>query len=70
MNQKVRQTAKNATEKDFYKLLNNANLSYGCRNNLDSCKVEPTYDGIGEITYIKKYTTCSIMRFQNWLVRI
>ena len=70
MNQKIRQTAKNATEKDFYKLLNNANLRYGCRNNLGSCKVEPIYDEIGEIMYIKKYTTCSMMRFQNLLIQI
>lgn len=33
--QKSQQTAKNAIGKDFYKLLNNANFGYDCRNNLD-----------------------------------
>ena len=55
LNQRSRQTAKNATEKDFYKLLNNANFGYDCRNNLDNCKFEPIYDEIGEISYIRKY---------------
>ena len=33
--QKSQQAAKNAIGKDFYKLLNNANFGYDCRNNLD-----------------------------------
>ena len=55
MNQKSRQTVKNPIEKYFYKLLNNTNFRYDCRNNLDNCKFEPIYDEIGEITYIRKY---------------
>ena len=42
-------------EKDFYKLLNNANFGYDCRNNLDNCKFEPICDETDEISYIKKY---------------
>ena len=37
MNQKSQQKMK-TVEKDFYKLLDNANLGYDCRNNLDNCK--------------------------------
>lgn len=37
MNQKSQQKVK-TIEKDFYKLLNNANFGYDCRNNLDNCK--------------------------------
>ena len=33
MNQKSRQEAKNSIEKDFYKLMNNSNFGYDCRNN-------------------------------------
>ena len=36
-NQVSRQNAKNNIEKDFYKLLNNSNFGYDCRNNLDNC---------------------------------
>ena len=38
MNQKLRQNAKIFVEKVFFKLLNNANFGYNCRNNLDNCK--------------------------------
>ena len=37
MNQKSQQKMK-TIEKDFYKVLNNANFGYDCRNNLDNCK--------------------------------
>ena len=41
MNQKSRQLSKNNIEKDFYKLMNNSNFTYDCRNNLDNCKFVP-----------------------------
>ena len=41
MNQKSRQLSKNNIEKDFYKLMNNSNFVYDCRNNLDNCKFVP-----------------------------
>ena len=54
-NQKSRQNAKNDIKKFFYKLMNNANFGFDCRNNANNAKFEPIIDEIGEITYIKKY---------------
>ena len=53
-NQVARQNAKIAIEKDFYKLINNRNFGYDCRNNLDNCQFIPTFDELREITYLKK----------------
>ena len=36
MNQKFRQDAKNNIEKDFYKLMNNADFGFDCRNNANN----------------------------------
>ena len=55
MNQKSRQNAKNDIEKNFYKLMNNANFGFNCRNNADNLKFDPLIDEINEITYIKRY---------------
>ena len=54
-NQCKRQKAKTGIEKDFYKLMNNANFGYDCRNNANNAKFQPIIDEINEITYIKKY---------------
>ena len=56
MNQKTRQKATSSVERDFYKLLNNSNFGIDSRNNIDNCVLEPLYDEIGEISYIKKFT--------------
>ena len=55
MNQKLRQQSKNSVEKDFYKLMNNSNFGYDCRNNIDNCKFVPIFDEYKEITFINRY---------------
>ena len=55
MNQKSRQNAKNSIEKDFYKLMNNANFGFDCRNNANNLKFEPLIAEINELMYIKIY---------------
>ena len=56
MNQNARKTAKTKVEKDFYKFLNNSNFGNDCRSNLGNCKLELLFDGLDEISYIKKFT--------------
>ena len=56
MNQNARKTAKTKVEKDFYNLLNNSNFGNDCRNNIGNCKLDLLYDGLDEISYIKKFT--------------
>ena len=55
MNQKSRQVSKNDIEKDFFKLMNNSNFGYDCRNNLDNCKLVLIFDEMKELTYIQRY---------------
>ena len=55
MKQKSRQIAQTNVEKDFYKLLNNSNFGIDCRSNIDNRTLEPIYDEISEIAFIKKY---------------
>ena len=45
-------------KKDFCKLMNNSNLGYDCRNNLDNCEFVPIFDEHQEITFLGKY--CSL----------
>lgn len=57
MNQRSRQKATSTIEEDFFKLLNNSNFGIDCRNNIDNCIIEPLYDDISEISYIRKCTS-------------
>ena len=54
MSQRSRKNAKISSEKDFYKLMNNSNFGYDCRNNLDNCQFASISDELQEITYIKR----------------
>ena len=49
MNQKSRQNAKTTIEKDFFKLMNNANFACDCRNSANNAAFEPIIDEINEI---------------------
>ena len=69
MNQKSRQNAKNAIEKYFYKLMNNANFGYNCRNNANNPKFEPIIDEISEIAYIKKYYNLFDNKVSNFVTK-
>ena len=55
LNQKSRQKATFSVERDFCKLLNNANFGIDCRNNINDCYFELIYDEIAKISYIKKF---------------
>ena len=51
----MNQKSKISVEKDFYKLMNNSNFGYDCRNNLDNCKFVPIFDEYRELTFISRY---------------
>ena len=36
--------------------MNNSNFGNDCRNNIGNCKLDLLYDGLDEISYIKKFT--------------
>ena len=36
--------------------MNNSNFGNNCRNNIENCKLELMFDGLDEISYIKKFT--------------
>ena len=54
-NQRKCQEAKSSIEKDFCKLMNNANFGNDCSDNRNNTKFQPIVDKIEEITYIRKY---------------
>ena len=64
-NQHKRQKVKTSIEKEFYKLINNANFGYDCRNNANNAKFQPIIDKVNEITYIKKY---NLLRQQSFKI--
>ena len=55
MDQISGQKATSNVEKDFYKLMNNSNFGYDCRNNIDHCTFAPISDEFDEIFYFKNY---------------
>ena len=67
MNKKLRQNAKNDIEKNFYKLMNNANFGFDCRNNANNLKFEPLINEIDELTYIKKYYNLFDTKIENFV---
>ena len=57
MNPVSRQNVKTNIEKDFFKLMKNANFVYDCCNNADNCYFSPIYDELEELMYAKRYQT-------------
>ena len=55
MNQKSRQFAKSTIEKDFIKLMSNANNGFDCKNNAKNVSFEAIIDETNWTSYIKKY---------------
>ena len=64
-NQNLRKTFKTKVEKDFYKLLNNSKFGNHCRNNINHCSLKLLFDGLHEISHLKRFT--KIM--QDWRYR-
>ena len=54
-NQKFTQEAERKIESDFWKLLNNSNFGYDCRNNIDNCYFQPIKDEMNELSFIRRY---------------
>ena len=67
MNQKSRQESKNSIEKDFYKLMNNANFGYDCWKNLNNCQFVPIFDEYKEVTYVGRYFNFFDTRFSQFV---
>ena len=66
-NQRKRQKAKTSIKKDFYKLMNNANFGWDCRDNAKNAKFQPIIDEVNEIAYIKNYYNLFDNRFSKFV---
>ena len=67
MNQKSRQESKTNTEKDFFKLMNNANFGSDCRNNMDNNDFVPIFDEINEIYSLQKFYSLLDPKINNFV---
>ena len=67
MNQKSRQESKTNTEKDFFKLMNNANFGSDCRNNADNTDFVPIFDEVNEIYSLQKYHSLVDPKINNFV---
>ena len=67
MNQKSRQESKTSTEKDFFKLMNNAHFGSDSRNNADNADFVPIFDEINEIYSLQKYYSLVDPKINNFV---
>ena len=64
-------------EQDFYKLLNNSNFGYDCRNNADNCFFNPIYNEIKNFSMpqsikmllTKASVSLSLLKFSNFKLK-
>ena len=68
MNQVSRQKAQTDVEKDFYKLMDNANFGYDCHNNANNCQFSPTYDETDELLYAEGYQNIFDQSISNFVL--
>ena len=61
-NQVARQNAKMPMEKNFYKLMNNANFGYERRNNFDNRYFKAIADELEEMAYVRKHQNVTTPR--------
>ena len=67
MNHKSRQESKTNAEKDFFKLMNNANFGSDCRNNADNADFVPIFDEVNEIYSLQKYYSLIDPKINNFV---
>ena len=67
MNQKSRQESKTNAEKDFFKLMNNANFGSDCRNNADNADFVPIFDEVNEIYSLQRYYSLIDPKINNFI---
>ena len=64
--QVARQNAKTLKEKNFYKLMNNRNFGYECRNNFENWYFTPVVEEIEEMAYIRKHENVYDLEIINY----
>ena len=55
MNQVSRQQTKTNIERNFYKLLNNSNFGFNCRNSADICFLNWIFDEIEQLSSARRH---------------
>ena len=67
MNQVSHQNVTTDFKRGFFKLMNNSNFGYDCKNNADNCFFQPIYDEIEEFFYTKKYQNVFDQEISNFV---
>ena len=54
-------------EKDFYKLLNDSNFRYNCRNNINNCSFKPINNELEEISSLKQRQSVLVKKMDEFI---